>query len=475
MTKEVLIAKIEAFVSESPLNRIKAENAIYPELAGLQMYETPLVGFSAAEDELYTKTFKQQEVISPKFKAPAEWLPSAKTVISIFLPFTEQVRVSNRTKKDPPYEEGVQPGASAEWLHARIEGQDFINALTDYVQALLKEEGFESFCPTTSGKLEMVEPFKSNWSERHAAYASGLGTFGLSKGLITKKGMAGRIGSVITEAVFKADERPYTEPFEYCIMCGACQSRCPVSAIDKEKGCALGKDQLICGPYVNGSKLPPHGPSGIVRYGCGKCQVAVPCEHQIPKKPQSKALAEDNNSKGGHKMNEYEIALQKRRSCRNYKNDPIPEDVLQRIMETATYAPTGMGKQSPIMIAVTNREVRDKLMKINASILGSDNDPFYGAPVIVIVLANKNVRTYQYDGSLVMGALMNAAYSEGVASCWIHRAKETFETEEGKELLRALGIDPEEYEGIGNCIMGYAKKKAPAARPRKENYIYYIK
>lgn len=139
-------------------------------------------------------------------------------------------------------------------------------------------------CPTTSGKLRMITPYISTWSERHTAYAAGLGTFGISKGLITKKGMAGRFGSVITDAEFEADIRPYSKPFEYCTMCGACMMKCPVGAIDKSKGCALGKDQLICGPYVSGSHLPPHGPNRRIRYGCGKCQCGVPCESGIPKR-----------------------------------------------------------------------------------------------------------------------------------------------------------------------------------------------
>lgn len=130
----------------------------------------------------------------------------------------------------------------------------------------------------------MITPYISTWSERHAAYAAGLGTFGLSKGLITKKGMAGRFGSVITNAEFSPSIRSYSSPFEYCIMCGACMEKCPVGAIDKARGYALGKDQLICGPYVGSSKLPPHGPHQRIRYGCGKCQSGVPCESSLPKK-----------------------------------------------------------------------------------------------------------------------------------------------------------------------------------------------
>ena len=283
LTKEKLEAQIMQFVEESPLNLIRTADAIYPELAGIRIFESPLIGISSAQDPLYTEEFKRAGIISPEYRSPCEWLPGAKSVISFFLPFTEDIRRSNRTEADIPYEDGLPQRSSAAWLHGRIEGQDMVNALTGYIQKLLTEAGMESICPTTSGQLRMITPYISTWSERHAAYASGLGTFGLSKGLITEKGMAGRFGSVITCGEFSADERPYTDPFAYCTMCGACQRRCPVDAIRVDRGCALGKDQMICGPYVNGSRLPPQGQRGVVRYGCGKCQVAVPCESGIPK------------------------------------------------------------------------------------------------------------------------------------------------------------------------------------------------
>ena len=153
----------------------------------------------------------------------------------------------------------------------------------------------------------------------------------------------------------------------------------------------------------------------------------------------------------------------------------IKEDELQAIIKAGTYAATGMGKQSPIIIAVTDKPLRDKLSEENRKIGGWDEgfDPFYGAPVILIVLAKKEVGTYLYDGSLVMGNLMNAAESLGVASIWIHRAKEEFESEFGKELLKKLGIS-DEYEGIGHCALGYAAEEPKEAAPRKENYVYYI-
>ena len=165
-------------------------------------------------------------------------------------------------------------------------------------------------------------------------------------------------------------------------------------------------------------------------------------------------------------------AIKKRRSIRKYKDTMVPKEIIDKIIEAGTYAATGMGKQSPIIIAVTNKELRDKLSAMNAKIMGKDADPFYGAPVVLIVLASKERPTYIYDGSLVMGNLMLEADALGIGSCWIHRAKEEFESEEGKEILRSLGIEGD-YEGIGHCIMGYADGPAPKAAPRKESYVYY--
>ena len=172
-------------------------------------------------------------------------------------------------------------------------------------------------------------------------------------------------------------------------------------------------------------------------------------------------------------MNETLKTLKERRSCRSYKPDPIPEEILDQILEAGTYAPTGMNWQSPIMIAVTDKKTRDQLSKMNASVFGMNNDPFYGAPVVIAVLADRTRPTYLYDGSLVLGNLMNAAYSLGIASCWIHRAKEEFESEEGKKILKELGIEGD-YEGIGHCILGYAAQDPNTPAPRKENYIYRI-
>ena len=169
--------------------------------------------------------------------------------------------------------------------------------------------------------------------------------------------------------------------------------------------------------------------------------------------------------------------IKSRRSVRSFKDEMIPRDVLETILEAGTWAATGMNRQSPIILAVTNRQLRDRLSALNAQILNSmgrdgSHDPFYGAPVVLVVLADKNVPTCIHDGSLVMGNLMLAASDLGVGSCWIHRARETFETEEGKAILKALGVEGV-YVGVGNCVLGYPQGDMPTAKPRKKNYVYW--
>lgn len=186
-------------------------------------------------------------------------------------------------------------------------------------------------------------------------------------------------------------------------------------------------------------------------------------------------MASCSNTKTEKNMSENNAleVLKTRRAIRAYQ-DKMPErELIAQIVEAGTYAPTGMGRQSPVIVAVTNREIRNRLSRLNAGIMGNDSDPFYGAPVVLVVLADKQCPTYLYDGTLVMGNLMNAAHAVGLGSCWIHRAKEVFETPEGKALLREWGIEGE-YEGIGNCIIGYSAQEAPQPKPRKPDYVHYI-
>lgn len=166
-------------------------------------------------------------------------------------------------------------------------------------------------------------------------------------------------------------------------------------------------------------------------------------------------------------------SIKTRRSIRKYKSDPVPQELLNKIIDAGLYAPSGMGRQATIILSVTNKEVRDQLSELNARIMGTDTDPFYGAPAVLIVLAKKDCPTGIYDGSLVMQNLMLAAHELGLGSCWIHRAKEEFELPEGRELLKSLGIE-DEYEGIGHCIIGYADGDAPSPAERKEHRVYSV-
>ena len=165
--------------------------------------------------------------------------------------------------------------------------------------------------------------------------------------------------------------------------------------------------------------------------------------------------------------------IKSRKSVKKYKSDPVPKALIEKIVEAGTYAPSGKNWQSPIILAVTNKEIRDELSRLNfTSAPDKRIDPFYGAPCVLVVLADKSKHTYIYDGSLVMENMLLEAHSLGLGACWIHRAKETFETEQGKAILKKLGIEGE-YEGIGNCIVGYPDM-TPIEKPRKENWIYWI-
>lgn len=174
-------------------------------------------------------------------------------------------------------------------------------------------------------------------------------------------------------------------------------------------------------------------------------------------------------------MNEVIKAMKERRSIRKFKAEMPPKADLEQIVEAGLYAANGRGKQAVITIAVTDKELRDKLSAVNNEIMGGPegNDPFYGAPAILIVLANKEVPTAPYDGSLVMGNLMLAAHSLGLGSIWIHRAKEEFEMPEYQKLLKDLGIEGE-WEGIGHCTVGYIDGENPAAAPRNDGRVFWV-
>lgn len=163
-------------------------------------------------------------------------------------------------------------------------------------------------------------------------------------------------------------------------------------------------------------------------------------------------------------------AIKTRRSVRNFNSTPVPEKLADKIAEAGTFAATGRNAQSPVIIEVRDKTLRDRISRMNAEVMGGQNDPFYGAPLIFIVLADRSVSTHVYDGSLVIGNMMLAAHALGLGSCWIHRAKEEFESEEGKEILKSLGITGD-YEGIGHLAVGYFDGELPETKPRKESYV----
>ena len=270
MTKELLIAECAAYTESAAENMVAPAIAIEPELSGVRMFDQPIFGFADASDPMF-ENMRRPEAVGDCFMLPDEWLRGAKSVISFFLPFTGEIKKSNAADLTEP---------SALWLHGRIEGQAFLNKLSLFIAEKLRDMGHEAVVPSLDSRFETLRcynglEFTSRWSERHAAYICGLGTFGLSKGLITEKGIAGRFGSVITTAGFEATERKYTEIYGYCTMCGACLHTCPVGAITVEAG----KDHKKCSDYLD-IMMERYKP----RYGCGKCQVKVPCQSGIPKK-----------------------------------------------------------------------------------------------------------------------------------------------------------------------------------------------
>lgn len=277
MTKDEIMQWIDQhFDGKKDENDIQPEQ---PEILPFSLFDRPLIGFGDANDAYFTE-YKKDGVIGPWFMSPEEWLPGARTVISLFFPFTEQVRKSNRNSS---------PSPSVEWTYGRVEGQKFVENMAKDLGEWLQGKGIAACVPGLDKRFLKIRggmdlppfpqitehTFSSNWSERHAAFVCGLGTFGLSKGLITEKGMAGRFASIILDEPFEATVRLYTGIYEYCTMCGACIRRCPVDAISKESG----KKDEPCRDQIDEQKK-----IFLTRFGCGKCQVGVPCEYSIPKR-----------------------------------------------------------------------------------------------------------------------------------------------------------------------------------------------
>ena len=166
--------------------------------------------------------------------------------------------------------------------------------------------------------------------------------------------------------------------------------------------------------------------------------------------------------------------METRRSVRAYLPNAVPEEKLERILRAGLYAASGMGRQSAMILCVTDKALRDRLMRMNAAIMGTpEKDPFYGAPCVLVVLADRSIPTAVYDGSLVLGNMMLAAHAEGLGSCWIHRAREEFDSDEGKAILHDLGVEGD-YEGVGHLIVGYADGAEPEAKPRREGRVLLV-
>lgn len=262
------------YIKNGTNNYVAEDKALSPELAGLQIYDAPLVGIASADDPLF-EDLKKEEALGPHVLLPRQWMEEAETVISFFLPYTEAIKKANAQDMEQP---------APEWLHGRFEGQTFLMEACGFLKQFLETKGAKVLIPAEDERFWSVDMpeesagprsrgFTSCWSERHVAFICGLGTFGLSKGLITKKGVAGRFASLIADQSFEPVKREYTGLYEYCTRCGACIRRCPASAISFDRG----KEHELCCKFLDFTEQ-----TYTPRYGCGKCQTGVPCESKIP-------------------------------------------------------------------------------------------------------------------------------------------------------------------------------------------------
>ncbi len=269
-----LTADATAFLLSHEQNRVSAEDAMRDDLIGLTLYDAPIFAVAAADDPLFL-ALRAPDAVHPDYPLPGDWVMGAKSVLSFFVPFTARVREANaKSPKKMPADE---------WLHARYEGETMLRLLRAFVRDWLAARGYPSVTPLQDERYRMLAEFAPVWSERHTAYICGLGTFGLSKGLITEKGVAGRLGSVVTACPLPVTKRPYENRYAYCAKCGQCAANCPVRCIDPSRGPDKAKAHPPCSAFLKHIEgLPPRGKSRRKRYGCGKCQVNVPCQDRIP-------------------------------------------------------------------------------------------------------------------------------------------------------------------------------------------------
>ncbi|MDR1815296.1 MAG: 4Fe-4S binding protein, partial [Clostridiales Family XIII bacterium] len=242
------VADIERILGEwmqnASENFVEEERALEPGLVGLRLYDDPIAGVCAADDACLL-SLADNDAANVHLTMPEEWLPGARSVVSFFFPLSGEIRGSNR-KKD-----GV---VSLEWLHGRIEGQAFAEAATRFLAAEIGKTG-DVVVPTLDGRYKVnvdkeappQRRYSPNWSERHVAYAAGLGTFSMPGGLITARGVAGRLGSLVTTVEIEPTPRPYEGVYDYCIRCGACARRCPAGAISED----MTKDNARCSAQLD--------------------------------------------------------------------------------------------------------------------------------------------------------------------------------------------------------------------------------
>lgn len=267
-----LICQLNAFLQTHPSNYITEEIALDKSLINQRIFDEPIYAIGFAGDHLFDE-LRHKDVIHEEYLTPLMWNEEGESVLSFFLPFTAEIKESNRSH-------GTEP--STAWLHGRIEGQKMVRDFSGYVRRVLQDLGYSVVLPPEDKRFRFIEPRVPNWSERHTAFICGLGTFGLSKGIITSKGMAGRFGSVITSAKLPITVRDYSELYEYCIMCKRCEVNCPAGAIKYDGSMHKAKKHLPCSNFLDETRTTDA--KGVMRYGCGKCQVKVPCESKIPRR-----------------------------------------------------------------------------------------------------------------------------------------------------------------------------------------------
>jgi len=274
MTEQQILQAAVDYVQNNPGNTIPAEKALRPEIAGIKLFDAPIMGVASAMNQFLLGLPGNPDVNVP-LSPPQFWLESAASIISLFFPLTAQVRESNRkTAWDVP---------SHEIIHARNEGAVFINQTMEHLKGILEAAGYSAVIPSADPRFwsAFENPvngytFTSNWSERHVAFAAGLGTFSLHRGIITRLGTAGRLASIITSLELPPTHRPYTDLYEYCAQCGVCVETCPAGAITVEGG----KNNAVCREFLKG--IGEIYKEQKYFHSCGKCQVAVPCESELP-------------------------------------------------------------------------------------------------------------------------------------------------------------------------------------------------